>query len=65
MLAVTLTCAPVTEIGSTLRLDCQSLMGIATRDTKLEIVSGDAAQMLARAGGLGGWLRQAKQIAAS
>lgn len=37
---------------------------LATHDTKLEIVSGDAARILARVGGMGGWLRQPKQIAA-
>jgi hypothetical protein len=37
---------------------------LATHDTKLEVVSGDAARMLARAGGMGGWLRQARRTAA-
>ena len=33
-------------------------------NTRLEIVSGDAAQILERAGGMGGWLRQASRTAA-
>jgi len=37
---------------------------LATFYTKLEIVSGEAAQILARTGGMGGWLRLAKRAAA-
>jgi peptide subunit release factor 1 (eRF1) len=38
---------------------------LSMHDTKLEIVSGEAARMLARAGGIGGWLRPARRAAAS
>lgn len=37
---------------------------LARRNTKLEIVCGEAARMLGRVGGMGGWLRQAKQVGA-
>jgi peptide subunit release factor 1 (eRF1) len=37
---------------------------LAAHNTEVEIVSGDAARMLSRAGGMGGWLRQAKRTAA-
>jgi len=37
---------------------------LAAQDTKLEVVTGEAARMLARAGGMGGWLRQARHLAA-
>ncbi len=37
---------------------------LSTFNTKLEIVSGEAAQILARTGGMGGWLRLAKRAAA-
>jgi Bacterial archaeo-eukaryotic release factor family 10 len=44
---------------------CEILPALLTaHDTKLEIVIGDAAQMLARAGGMCGWLRRAKRNAA-
>jgi Bacterial archaeo-eukaryotic release factor family 10 len=41
------------------------LPGLAAKlGTKVEFVSGEAAQILARAGGIAGWLRQTKRIAA-
>lgn len=41
------------------------LPGLATRlGTKVEVVSGEAATILARAGGIAGWLRQTKHAAA-
>lgn len=38
---------------------------LGKHDTRLEIVSGDAARILERAGGMGGWLRQAGRAMAS
>ncbi len=38
---------------------------LAANNAEVEIVSGEAARTLERAGGMGGWLRQAKRIAAS
>lgn len=38
---------------------------LSMHDTKLEIVSGEAARMLGRVGGMGGWLRQARPAVAS
>jgi Bacterial archaeo-eukaryotic release factor family 10 len=37
---------------------------LVAHDTEVEIVTGEAARMLERAGGIGGWLRQAKVTAA-
>jgi hypothetical protein len=40
------------------------LPGLAARQgTKVEVVSGEAAQILVRAGGIAGWLRQSKKAA--
>lgn len=38
---------------------------LGKHDTRLEIVNGDAAQILKRAGGMGGWLRQTMRAVAS
>jgi len=37
---------------------------LLAHDVKIEFVSGEAAQMLARAGGMAGWVRQAKATSA-
>jgi Bacterial archaeo-eukaryotic release factor family 10 len=37
---------------------------LVAHDVKIEFVSGEAAQMLARAGGMAGWVRQAKATSA-
>ncbi|HXJ37727.1 MAG TPA: VLRF1 family aeRF1-type release factor [Candidatus Eisenbacteria bacterium] len=65
-------CGSVSRSGDVTCADCRgerrriSLLDVlprlaAEQDVKVEFVKGKAAQVLARAGGLGGWLRQPKK----